>query len=104
MSFKETLQRDAELVFINLREFGEETIINGVSVQAVISGPKSGLTEVDDSRPGVVFETATLNYPAGTLPLPRANREIDWNGVKWMVLNAADNKGIHRLEMYRERS
>ena len=104
MSFKEALQHDAERVFTNLEEFGEETVINGMTVQAVISGPKSELTESGDHRPGVVFETATINYPGGQLPLPRADREIDWNGQKWLVLNAADNKGIHRLEIYRERS
>lgn len=104
MNFKEALQHDAERIFTNPEEFGEETVINGITVQAVISGPKNEMSEREDNRPGVIFETAILNYPADKLPLPRADREIDWNGQKWMVLNAADNKGIHRLEIYRERS
>ncbi|MDR2946715.1 MAG: hypothetical protein LBV79_08225 [Candidatus Adiutrix sp.] len=103
-AFRDMLQRDAERVFTNPNEFGEAATINGVAVQVVISGRKSETAEREDDRPGVVFESAVLNYPTGKLPLPRANREIDWNGDKWMVLSAADNNGLHRLEIYRERS
>lgn len=91
-------------VFLNSAEFARETELNGVKLTAVVSGPHSQLSDQGDSRAGVILETAVLNYPAGLLPLPKADREIIWQGQKWMVLHSFDHQGIHRLEIYRERS
>lgn len=104
MELKEAMALEAASVFANPAEFGRLTRLEGKTFQAVISGPKTALTPIGDDRPGVIFETAVLNYPAGFLPLPKADREVDWEGQKWMVMQSHDNDGLHRLELYRERS
>ncbi|MDR2891601.1 MAG: hypothetical protein LBV80_00720 [Deltaproteobacteria bacterium] len=106
MNLKEAMAWEAEQVFLNPDEFAESEPIrlNGVACIAQIVGPVSTTGEFADGRPGVVFESATIHIAAGLVPLPRADREIDWNGQKWMVSEARDNMGLFKIEVYREKS
>lgn len=106
MNFKEALAWEAENVFLSPDEFAEAkpAILNGVSCIAQIIGPRTDLGEVKDSRDGVTFETAVIHIAAGHIPLPLADRELTWNGGKWIVSEAADTMGMYRIVVYRERS
>lgn len=106
MDFKEAVAWEAEEVFLNLNEFAETkpVTLNGVSCVAQVIGPQTATAETKESRDGVSFETAVIIVGAGAVPLPRADREINWNGDKWIVSGAQDNKGLFRIELYREKS
>ena len=104
MGFKDAIKHDVAETFLNLEEFGEEISLNGIITPALVNGPQTALAPVGDDRPGVVFETVVINYPAGLMPLPRADREIMWNDQKWIVMDSANNAGIHRVQLFRERS
>lgn len=106
MNFKDAIAWEAEHVFLNPSEFAESEPIslNGILCDAQVIGPHTAQPQTGDDRPGVSFETAVIHFPAGLMPLPRADREINWNGQTWIVAEAQDNKGIFRIEIYRERS
>ena len=106
MTFKEALAREAETVFLNPDEFAETEpiILNGVPCPAQVIGPEAAPRDAGDNRDGVSFVTAVIHIPSGLIPLPKADREIDWNGRKWMVSSARDAMGLYRIEVYRETS
>lgn len=106
MNFKESLAWEAESAFLNTSEFAEisPATLNGVSCVAQVIGPHTQMSEAGDGRVGVSFETAVIHIAAGKIPLPLADREINWNGEKWIVSEAADNDFIFRIAVYRERS
>lgn len=101
-AFRESLDWEAEHVF--LREFAEEkpAVINGTPLTLQVIGPASTYQDAADGRMGVKYELATLHIKSGLVPLPRAGRKLVWDDVEWMVQEAKDNKGIYRIELYRE--
>lgn len=101
-AFRESLDWEAEHVF--LREFAEErpAVINGTSLILQVIGLTSTSTDSTDGRVGVRYEVATLHIKSGLVQLPRAGRKLVWDDVEWMVQEAKDNKGIYRIELYRE--
>ena len=106
MNFKDALDWEAEHVFLNPDEFAEAEPItlNNIPCNAVVIGPRTEQANDGDGRTGVYFETAVINFPAGLMPLPQADRSAIWNGEPWMVQSSSDNQGIFRIELYRERS
>lgn len=105
-TFKEALALEAREVFCNPDEFAEATPItlNGVACDAVVSGPKTETVESGDGRPAVLLEMAVIHFPSGLIPLPKASKAVDWNGEKWFVAHSANNCGLFRIELYREKS
>lgn len=106
MNFKQAIAREAESVFLNTAEFAEQepVFLNGVPCNAQVIGPQSVPSSLSDGRPGIIYEQAVIHVSSNKIALPRANREIEWNGQPWIVNSASENKGIIRMELYRERS
>lgn len=104
MTFKEALAQDAATVFLNPAEFGEEMVIDGVSMPAMWGEESASARDVHGvglDGWGVNAESAVLLVLKNAMPRPVPGQRITVDGITWSVIKARPQTGILRLELER---
>ena len=109
MSFREALAADAEGVFLNLDEFGEEHVFNGVPLVAVVEDSDAGSSSrsfddlVNPGSYGLDVQTRTVRILDGVLPRRPAPLEgVVLDGLSYQVVSVVPQLGM--LDIVLERS
>lgn len=101
MNFQKQLEADVESVFLNPDEFGEEFMLNGVSVFGVRgTSTDYPMGEIDGTLPVRVLElhVRTVDLPGQV----RLGREVEFEGARWAVQGYAPSLGgLVRLTLSR---
>lgn len=105
MNFKDVIKLDNEEVFIDLSEFAEYVLIDGMMIQAQVqyrTERKSALqSESFEGLHGdwvkIFFRTA--DYCAKNERLPNQGEYVHINGKLYKVLTCKDEMGITRLQV-----
>lgn len=101
MTFREQLAQDVQDVFLNLEEFGEEIVFDGVAVVAVIDDGQgvfsTGSRDQFANASGLgLIENARTVYLKDMAERPVPGQEVNINGEMWVV--EADPASV-RVEM-----
>lgn len=102
MNFKDALAHEARAVFCNTAEFGEEILIDGIPVTAVIKDNHQSPAQITGSLAdvpdlGTLLADRTLSLPTGSIPAPVPGQQLCINNEYWLVIKATDNLGMLRL-------
>lgn len=105
MEFKEYVQHDIDSTFINLTEFANEVLINGVRVNVVedkdqllyrIKKNYDGLTVGD-----ILFYISKEEY--AKIPhvskIPSANEAINYNGKPCLIMDVTTQDGLYEITL-----
>ena len=110
-AFREALARDAERVFLNLQEFGEEHVFNGVALAAVVEDSDAGdpMRAMDDMvNPGTYgldVQTRTVRILDGVLPRrPVPLEGVVLDGLKYEVVSVVPQMGMLDIVLARRYS
>lgn len=101
-SFKELLRQDIKQVFLNPAEFGEEHLINGKKMLAVIDDVE--LTEREkrmQNHMDGMYKKQTLIF-VGALdfgPLPGLGKPLIIDGRTFLVADAISEGGVYSLHL-----
>lgn len=100
--FKAMLEKDLSEIFLNLREFGEQTDLDGQELPAVLEDLE--LSE-DSKREGVFYEGKTVYVHAACLQFEYTpHKSCVLNGETWYVLESSQEQGLAVIKLYRERA
>lgn len=105
MNLKDAIRQEACSVFLNLNEFAEEMVINGVAMPALWDMSEQALGEASTSDPtgwGVGSLTSVLFVSEECLVCPLADEEITVKDERYTVIKAESQTGIIRLELERK--
>ena len=108
MTFKEQIAADVKVVFINLLEFADKHLVNGVLMDVIVD--ENELLERDKARLGInqdgLYNSRKLMYvPAeqyGAKPVAGSFLYLDKR--KYMVVNCTDEEGVYSIELKAVRS
>lgn len=100
MKFKELVAQDIEKAFLNLEEFGELHLVNGLKMLIIMDGNEMIEREkrVKNHAEGtfrkqILFFVAAEEFGA----LPAIGREISVDGKKYRVMDAISESGIYSI-------
>lgn len=102
MSFKDQIETDLN-VFLNIDEFGELAVVDGVRFCVVLFEERRDANTVD----GVVSYDVLMMHAAEAdlqrLPqgVPVVNRELRVNGRRYVVSSVTENLGMFDVELQR---
>ncbi|MDL2268870.1 hypothetical protein LJC71_04940 [Desulfosarcina sp. OttesenSCG-928-A07] len=104
MNFKDALAFDAASVFLNMEEFAEEMVVDGVSMPALwgeenVPAPDIKASTVDAW--GLNTETAVLLVLESNMTRPVSGQDMVVDGETWTVIKARPQCGILRLVLQR---
>jgi hypothetical protein len=102
--FKETLTKDIDRVFLNLKEFAETVTLDGESVAAIVDYDELEFPDESDDRMGVVYDAVSLRVRKCDLKGKyQPGLVVTFNGEKWRVLSC-NGMELTVLKLYKERS
>ena len=112
-AFKEVLQKDNALVFLNPNEFGEEHMVG--KKRMVISIDNNEMVEREKRRTGQgelmsyrqgVFKEKLLFYVLAQDfgPLPSIGRGLELDGKHYIISDAINEDGIYSISLEAQRS
>lgn len=107
MSFKEMVLQDAQLVFLNLEEFGELHHIAGKEIVAIVDDnemierEKRQKTNTDG-----LYQKQMLLYVLASEfgRLPAVGRTLEVDGKTYLVTDAVSEDGIYSISLEANRS
>jgi len=107
LTFKELVRKDTRGTFLNPAEFGEEHIINGKKMLAIIDD--SELTEREKrmkSNMDGIYTKQTLVYVSALDfgPLPGVGNPVRIDGVTFTVADSLNEGGIYSLHLEANKS
>lgn len=109
-AFKDILQRDNVLVFLNPNEFGEEHIVG--KKRMVISIDNNEMVEREKRQAGAelyrqgIYKKKVLFYVQAKDfgPLPAVGKSLALDGETYIIIDAVDEGGIYSIIMEAVRS
>lgn len=91
--FKAAVQNDIKAVFLNLEEFGEWHILNGVKIQCVID--KDLTQDFGDSKIlGVFTNLLTICVDSSDMPTPVEGEILSVDGSLHLVKSVSEEGGM----------
>lgn len=102
MSFKELLQQDVKNVFLNPAEFGEEHVIGGKKMVAVVDDNEllDRKERMDGNMDGVYTEQTLLYVSAQDFgPCPPIGRILEMDGREYVVTDVLDEGGMYSIRL-----
>lgn len=101
MTFRDAAAADRDAVFLDLLEFGEEAVVDGAAVNAVIDDAERGDRDLEMGLPsiGMRLFAKTEDMPAKRSP----GEAMVVNGVPCMVVSWRDDMGVSEIELARAR-
>lgn len=106
-SFKELIQQDISNVFLNLDEFGQEHMINGKPMIAIIDDMEHIEREkrFNQHMDGLFVKQVLLYVRAEDFgPLPKIGRLIKLDGRDYRVADAIDEDGLYSITLEANKS
>lgn len=102
LTFKGLLRKDIRAAFFNLDEFGEEHLINGKKMAAIIDSNE--LTEREkriNSHMDGIYKKQTLVYVSAKEfgPLPGVGSPVIIDGATFLVTDSMNEGGVYSLHL-----
>lgn len=102
MTFREIVRKDAQAVFFNPEEFGEEHTVNGKRMMIIIDDNE--LTEREKrvkSHMDGIYKKQTLVYVRALDfgPLPGVGKPCVIDGITFLVADSINEGGVYSLHL-----
>lgn len=107
VSFKELIRQDIGNVFLNLDEFGQEHMIDGKPMVAIIDDMEHIEREkrLNQHMDGLFVKQVLLYVRAADFgPMPKTGRLIKLDGRDYRITDAIDEDGLYSITMEANRS
>jgi len=99
VALRDQLQRD-RAVFLNLEEFGEAVVVDGVTVMAVRDDDLTiERTKGPRQAEGVFAERTVLHLASGLIPRPVEGQRLNVDGRHWYVQQVSEAEGMLDLTL-----
>lgn len=103
MTFRAQLDADLANVFLNLEEFGEAVVIDGVSLTAVRDDDLSTERTKGPPQPDALWADRTvLHLRADAITRPVEGQRLVVNGEGWYVRQTSEAEGALELTLERQ--
>lgn len=103
ISFKDQLAKDIEQVFINTQEFADIHTLEGIELPCVVNSNSVGNRKYNRSSSfddGIFEYDIEIIYKFDGYPYRIVyNSNIEFDGIRYMVINFAEDDGICTLKL-----